>query len=202
MPAILKKPHLTFRGIVLAAHPSQDRDLMLSVLAERVGKISLLHRGGRNPKKGKVRLEIFDVGTFSVRTYPGSHVGALSDFIPERSFGPLRDRLFRLLPAALLLEVLSLLVPEEDPESGALLESTLHALHTLCLSASARDALQVLYRALVDLLGLLGYVDAERTAQPSSHGLLRLIALVEQTAGRRLVTAQEVIGLCEELRVG
>lgn len=111
------------KGLVLASYHYKESDLILQILFEEIGKISVIARGARKSKQRFFGgVEIFEFGLFQISKGKRGKYLQLDGVSQRIPMSGLRTNLFSYQAASLLLEIASKLINDEDPEGSKLLE--------------------------------------------------------------------------------
>jgi len=111
------------KGLVLASYHYKESDLILQILFEEIGKVSVIARGARKSKQRFFGgVEIFEFGLFQISKGKRGKYLQLDGVSQRIPMTGLRTNLFSYQAASLLLEIASKLINDEDPEGSKLLD--------------------------------------------------------------------------------
>lgn len=191
----------SLEGIVLRLVPYGDTDLILSVLCPGQGKRSFLARQARkSQKKFGSAFDLFDCGKFEIGKGKGP-LPVMRSYIPVRSHRKLRENLDKLTIASLLTECFDVMLPdgaETDDEYYSLLEAALLDINN---ATEARDVLRFGCAALVKLIEIAGYLDAEKEVKLSPGTFRRAIEAIEEITDHALQSKNMAFELIERTRL-
>lgn len=190
----------SFRGVIIKAFESGDRDLVLHVLSEERGRVSILAKNARG-SKGKFgrKIDLFEYGRFELNESSRGLL-LLKAFHAENLHKSLRTNLDKFIAASALMDIVDLLFREELPlhsETWAILELSLRALDE---SKTTRETLRVLCLATAKLMGCAGIHDTSKLDEPSARELKYLFHKVEEFAEKELKSKSSVFEMVETLR--
>ena len=193
----------SFRGVIIKAFESGERDLVLHVLSEERGRVSILAKNVRGASKGKFgrKIDLFEYGRFEVSETPRGLL-LLKSFEGENLHKTLRTNLDKFVCASSLMDVVDLLFREEMPihdEIWATLELSLSALDE---SNTTRETLRVLCLGTAQLMVCSGIHDTSKTVEPSARELRFLFHRIEEFTERELKSKGSVFEMVESLRDG
>lgn len=192
-------PRLKSEGVILAAHPSGDADLVLRVLLKSEGKVSLLAKHARRSKKQySGNFDLFDKGTFEYRPMQGKLM-PLGSFVPTGSYPGLRTDLDKLTCASVLCECFDLLLREESGDGSEVFELFDLGVKAVEEAGDLKGMLKALYLTLAQLLRFTGFRHPPDDDVPSVRNLLSLLSLAEEHASFRLRTRGMVGELLKRL---
>ena len=190
----------TVEAIIIRAYPSGESDLVLRLIGNSHGKLSVLAKHARKSKKRfGSRLDVFDRGVFELKTGKGS-LQVVENFTPIPAFRHLRDDLSRLTIASVICECFDLLLlegAEDGDEAYALLSTSLEQLDT---SQTLRESLRLCYSALAELLSRSGFWDITTQPEPSAKSLFQLLQHLEHCSEREVHSKQSLMTVVESLR--
>ena len=145
-------PQFRTQGIVLRARDLGEHDRLVMLYTRDLGRVHAVARGARRLRsRFGGALELFTWGEAIGFEHPGRDLLRLDQFDIRRSFRGLREDLERLGQGARIVEAISRLTAERDPQPAccALLLRALRALET---GPAARVPLAFALR-LLDVLG-------------------------------------------------
>lgn len=173
------------QAIILRAIAFKERDLILQILSNELGKISVFAPRQRSSgKQGQSRLEVFDSGKIELGPRHGE-LYTLKHFKPISSFPHIRDSLNKLTLGSFICEATSLILADENESDSALYHELEHALHEISSVGDLKLALRVSQAYLLSLLTHSGLVEAEKYNMASLNTLQKLIGIAEQHAEHR-----------------
>ena len=112
----------------------------------------------------------------------------------------LRNDLAKMSAGLLLCEASDFLIPDEAGESKEIIENILDVLKGIETENDKKGILKLCFFGLSSLLDISGYLDPSTIGKPSSHSLLKLMKLVEDTAHRKLNTRSSVEMIISDLK--
>lgn len=191
------KVEIELRGLVLRTYPYGDSNLVVRILTDQKGKLSLVAKSARHSKKRFAGgFDIFDCGTVRIRTGKTSNdiFGEISEFLPIKSFAPLRESITRIIVATFLSECFEYIVAEGDEESLHAYETLFLALEAISHSTEVKEALKAAFLALGSLLEQEGILPTDSLV-PTAKNLLYLCQVIENHSNRKIISKDEVFNL-------
>ncbi len=186
-------------GIILRAYPSGDSDLVLRVLTEERGKISVFARAARRSKKRFNAIpEPLDLGRFELSPARGDLYG-LKSYFPQTSFPDLRNSLNKLSLASFVCESCDALLVEDDSHKS-FYEALKEHLRLIDQSPNLRETFRHAYACVEDLLGYTGYLSLEEREVPSWNQLVKKIKLIEEISEKQLLSKTILPDILKELK--
>ena len=192
---------LECHGIVLKSHAYGESNLILRVLTNSHGKVSVVARSARASKKQfSGSFDLFDCGAFRIRRGNSSNdiIGDVIEFTPLGGFAPLRESIHRIVLGSFVCECFEFIVAEEDPHAEHAFEALKLALQAICNSVEPRSALKASFFALGTLLNQEGIL-SRANLLPTAKNLFHLCDIVEQTTNRKLQTKTNVLEIVDSL---
>ncbi|MEZ4754074.1 MAG: recombination protein O N-terminal domain-containing protein [Bdellovibrionota bacterium] len=186
------------KALILRSTPSGDADLILHALTEEFGKVSCIAKHARRGKKGNSIPEPLDFGLLELKASK-SNLFLLRSYSVQHGHIGLRDNLTKLSTALLLCEASDFIIPEAEEESRKILLSLLDVLAGIEKAKDNKSVMRLCFLGLSSILDLSGYLNLDTIKQPSSHSLLKLMNLIENTAHRKLNTRSSVELLMKDL---
>ncbi len=190
-------------GIVLRAYPYGDSNLILKVLTQSRGKVSLAAKFARSSKKRfQGGFDIFDTGSFRVRIGGGEILGEVTEYIPEKNFASLRESLLRIVVGSFLTECFEMIIAEDSSEDPHAFNTLLLALEAVSHSNQVKEALKAAFLALGSLLAHEGILPTDALV-PTFKNLKYLCQIIENQTHRKIASKEEVFKLLiPEVQVG
>jgi DNA repair protein RecO len=187
-------------GIIVGTQAYSDSDLILRVVCQGEGKVSLLAKYARkSSKRFGVQLDIFDCGKVEAEAGRGSLM-ILKSFIPLQSFGALRDSLEKMTAASITCECFDFLLHEEAPEDHDAFEDLRRALTTIDGEKTARAIAAAAFQAVVGLLATSGFADPSEFEPRGTHAFEKALRRVEEVAERALRSKGHLSILLDQLK--
>lgn len=138
-------------ALVLRNRDFVEADKLVTLLGKREGKFSAVAKGARKPlSKLSAGIQPFTHGQFLL--WEGRNLDGISQCQVTRSFGSLREDLFKMAAAAYLSELADELLGENDPQP-AVFGLLLAAYHLLEEDAEPERVVRVVELRLLSLLG-------------------------------------------------
>lgn len=182
----------TDKALVLRATPFNDKDLILTLLAEERGKLGIMIRSAKGGKNFKAGIpEILDVGHFSLKSGRGQ-LAVLRHFKPEKTYQHIRTKLASFVSACCWIEVLEFLTVEGHPDSGELFAAALSVMAELDHAKDAKECCRALCQGIDHALSLTGFGLEVSGAPPSFKKLETAARRVQEIAARPLKTWPDV----------
>lgn len=191
------------QGIVLSILPYRESDLIVKVITDKFGKISLFASAARKSgKRFSGGLDIFSCGIFNLVKKGKGSLFTIENF---KSTKPL---LFSrepdlLLPASVLLEAVDAVLPEgqvnslnedfidnEEQHYFKIIKEGINKFEELYKSKNLNSFLldggRIVFEGIRDLLILLGILEDSYDGKPSAKNLHALCIILEKNTNRKL----------------
>lgn len=186
---------LNITGIVLRTYPYGDSNLILKVLTETRGKVSIAAKSARNSQKRfHGGFDIFDTGSFRVKEGSGDILGEVAEFTPIKNFVALRESLTRIVVGSFLTECFELVVAEDSSEDPYCFNTLNLALEAVSHSSDEKEALKAAFLALGSLLKHEGILPTDALV-PTFKNLKYLCEIIENQTHRKIISKDEVFQL-------
>lgn len=149
-------------GLVLSSTAYKESDLILQVLLEGIGKQSLIARGARKSKRRFFGgIEVFDSGKFLISDNKQKNFLQLQGISERVYLYELRNNLFSLKAASLLVEIAHKLIPDEDSESSKLLPVLNNSLSIISKSNDKLKTSAILCNSILQICNYSGIDPSE-----------------------------------------
>ena len=142
--------------ICLSRRDFSETSQILVVMSRRHGKISLLAKGIKRPRKKTAGgIDLLDVGT--VRFIKSNqNLSLLTEFQPDTGYPGIRSSLAKWYASLYLAEVVDLSTKEEEP-APELFDLLIDSIEKISKSTSNEDLAKILIFTLIKILSLIGY---------------------------------------------
>ncbi|MDR1668779.1 MAG: DNA repair protein RecO [Oscillospiraceae bacterium] len=131
--------HMTLNGLIVRAVEYKDADLILTVLTEREGNLTVTARGARRPRYPyAAAVQVLCCSRLTVSEYRDRLTLTEAEMVEP--FSPLRRDLLSMSLAAYLADLSQTLAPE-----GELFRLTLTALAALCAGKRPRELIKAAF---------------------------------------------------------
>ncbi len=173
-------------GIIVGTQAYSDSDLILRVICQGEGKVSLLAKYARkSSKRFGVQLDIFDCGKVEAEAGRGSLM-ILKSFIPLQSYGALRNSLEKMTAASIVCECFDFLLHEEAPEDQEAYERLRLGLTAIDSESTPGAIAAAAFEAIVGLLCTSGFADPSEFEPRGTRAFEKALRRVEEVAERGL----------------
>ena len=187
---------ISARGIVLSKTPLRESDLIIRVLTERYGKLSLLARGAKNSKRRfSGALDLFDSALFEFGPLKRSQdLFLLHSASQTASWTKITKEMKRFCFAALALELCDCVSVEGDRDQAQLYNSLLQALDRLNVAQSRTECLFSFVSFNISLLAFSGINPLEDPEFSERVGLKQeSLSLLRRIADGANISANEQV---------
>ena len=185
-------------GIVVRTYASGEAHLVLRVITNSGGKVSLFAGHARKSKRRfGGSFDLFDHGIFEVKHGHGDLLNILN-YKPLPTFRQLRENLEKLGLASLVCECFDFLIPEQAHDGEATYRLLAECLSNIAESQSARQALDASLCCIGSLLHLAGLGELNPKPENPGQELQVLLRRIEAHCDRKLQSAVIALGLIRE----
>jgi DNA repair protein RecO len=180
----------TSYGTIVRTIPYSERDLILTIISQEEGKLSLFARGARTSKRRfRGTPDIFETGKIEYQLRPNG-LSVMVGFEPTGAFHKLRTDIGKFAASSILCESFSVLIPEEggiyESASGSLSMILADSLYTIDQADSLTGAMRCTLAGLVHLLEITGFHHFANPPRQSISGLDSVMRLIEEEIGKEL----------------
>ncbi len=189
------RAEIEISGVVLRAYPYGESNLILKVLTENKGKVSVVAKSARSSKKRfQGGFDIFDTGSFRIRLGSGEILGEVTEFIPLKNFAPIRESLLRIIVGSFIAECFEMVLADDSSEDPKPFNTLTLALEACSHSTQVKEALKAAFLALGSLLEHEGILPTNALV-PTFKNLKYLCQIIENQTHRKIASKEEVFKL-------
>ena len=186
LPPVNHRLPIQSNGIIVGSNPYLDSDLILRVVCQGEGKVSLLAKYARkSSKRFGVQLDIFDCGKIEAEAGRGSLM-ILKSFIPLQSFGNLRMSLEKMTAASVVCECFDFLLHEDVPDEVDIYELLRLSLTGIDQEQTPAAIAAIAFETIVRLLSASGFGARSEFEPRGTKAFERALTRVEEVANRGL----------------
>jgi DNA repair protein RecO len=188
------------QGIVLRTTAYRDKDSIIQILTNELGKISVFGRRNKTSRKQSASaIEPLDWGSIELTDKKGD-LYELKFFKPLSSFPQIRNSLSKLSLASFCCECSDFLTTEENPDDLSIFNELLTVLKALVISKELKAELKASFIYTKFLLQHSGILAENSFNKASLKSFQQMIDLIQAHSERKLKTRDALNLLFKELK--